>query len=428
MASTSGAVRHSLSAVARRPAAWPWWLQVLALYAATRLWSTAVFLLAAAAQPESYWAPAQPGYADFVGLFWDASWYRSIAENGYPGELPRDAAGGVQQNAWAFYPLFPLLVRGLMAFGGSWAVLAPAASLVFGAAAALVLDRLVQGRVDAAWATGERRLALGSGERRLALSPGERRLALGTVLLVGLHPAAPVLQAGYAEALALLLVALVLWLLVRRSYVAAASVVLALGFTRPVALPMAAVVAVHLAARWREARVGRDVLPRTDVARILGLGFAAVVAGTAWPVIAGWVTGVPDAYVRTQAAWRGTFSSYPLIPWVQMAEYLMGPAGFVVLVLVTVAAFALALSPPAAVAGVEVQAWGVAYLAYLLLVAFPQTSLIRFLVLAFPLALALVALARGRRGLLALAVAGALSQLVWVVWLWQLTTPTAWPP
>ena len=44
----------------------------------------------------------------------DGSWYRNVAENGYPAELPRGEDGLVQQNAWAFFPLFPMLARGLM--------------------------------------------------------------------------------------------------------------------------------------------------------------------------------------------------------------------------------------------------------------------------------------------------------------------------
>lgn len=385
---------------------------MIVVYGATRLWSTAVFLLAAAGQPVSYWAQAAPDYPTFVGLFWDGSWYRTIAEQGYPATLPRGPDGTVQQSAWAFFPLFPLLVRGLMAVtGGSWAVLAPASALVLGWGAALVLDRLVQRQAEAR-------------QGRVAA----RRLALGTVLIVGTFPAAPALQVAYSESLALLLVVLALWFLVRRSYVAAVPVVLALGFTRAVALPMAAVVAVHLVLRWRDHRAGRERLGTGEAVQIFGLALAAGVAGVAWPAVVGWVTGVPDAYVLTQSAWRGTFSSAPVVPWVQMSQYLLGAAGPVVLVLAVVVVGGLALSRGAGAAGPEVQAWGVAYLGYLLLVAFPQSSLFRFLLLAFPLALATAGIARTRGRLLAVAGILAAGQLGWVVWLWQLTAPTSWPP
>lgn len=391
---------------------WPWWLQVVAVHGATRVWSTVVLLVAAAGQPDSYWGPGPPDYAVFTGLFWDASWYREIAVEGYPVTLPRDADGTVQQNAWAFFPLFPWLARSAMAVtGGTWEVVAPALALLLGFGAALVLDRLVQHGVDAR-----------------AGRPQGRRVALGTVLLVGLAPAGPVLQVAYSESTALLLVCTVLLLLVRRRYLWAVPAVLALGLARAVALPLAVVVLVHLVSRARAHRAGRDRLGRGEVVRIVSLGAASALAGVAWPAVAGVVTGVPDAYVRTQAAWRGTFSSAPLVPWFEMAEYLFGSTGGAVLAAVVAVTGALALSRAAAAAGQEVRAWGVAYLGYLLLVAFPQTSLIRFLLLAFPLATAAVVLARRRGTLVALVGASALCQLGWTLWLWQVTTATAWPP
>jgi hypothetical protein len=419
--STTGSTRSVAAGPAarpilRRPTAWPWWLQVLAVYGLTRLWSTAVLLAAAAGQPESYWGPAQPDYGTFAGLFWDGSWYRSIAEDGYPATLPVDPDGVVQQSAWAFFPLFPMLVRALMAAtGGPWTVVAPTAALLLGAGAALVLDRLVQSQVA-------KRSGVGADV------PGGRRIALVTVLLVGLYPAAPVLQVAYSESLALLLIALTLLLLVQRRYLWAVPAVLAVGFTRAVALPLAVVVVVHLVLRWRDHRANRDALSGAAVARIGALAVAAGTAGVAWPVVVGAVTGVPDAYVQIQAAWRGTFSSAPVVPWFEMAEYLMGRAGLLVLVLAVVAVIGLACSREAGAAGPEVQAWGIAYLAYLLLVAFPQSSMIRFLLLAFPLGVATTMLARTAWRLAAVAGIFAALQVAWVIWLWQLVEPTAWPP
>ncbi len=394
-----------------RPGRWPWWAQVLGVYAATRAWSTLVLLTARAGQPDSYWGPGPPGYWNFVGLFWDASWYRAIAENGYPGTLPVDAGGVVQQNSWAFFPLFPTLVRVLMTVtGGSWAVLAPTTALLAGAGAVLVIDRLVHSQASA----------------RGVAAP--RALALGTVLLVGLFPSAPVLQVAYTESLSLLLIALVLWSLVRRSYGLASVALLALGLARAVALPMALVVLVHLVVRLRSHREGTETFTRGDVARVAGTGLVAVAAGTAWPLVAGVVTGVPDAYLRTQAAWRGSFSSAPFVPWLEMARYLLGPSGVVVLLVLVFATFALGLSRPARAAGPEVQAWGLAYPAWLLAAVFPQTSTFRFLLLAFPLGMATVGLVRRRWWLVAVALAFAAGQVVWVISLWQLTTPTGWPP
>lgn len=393
------------------PAAWPWWVQALAIFALTRVWSTAVLVWAARGQPESVWAGAAPGYWTFVGRFWDAAWYQAIAENGYPASLPTGAGGEVLQNSWAFFPLFPLLGRLLVTITGApWEVVAPVTATLLAAGAVVVVAHLVEGQARA------------RGYARA------RSLALGTVLLIGIFPSGVVLQVAYTESLSLLLIALSLWLLVRRSYGWTALAVLALGLTRAVALPMAAVVAVHLVSRWRAHRSGRDVLSRRDAAAIGALGACAVLAGVAWPLVSGLVTGQLDAYVRTQAAWRGSFSSAPVVPWIQMAQYVFGPTGIVVLLVVVVVVVALGASRAAGLAGPEVRAWGLAYPAWLLLAVFPQSSVLRFLLLAFPLGMATIGLAPSRFRVALVVAASAAGQYVWVVWLWQITTPTAWPP
>ena len=67
------------------------------------------------------WLPIQnsqppiPGFVPKSGweLFshWDGGWYTKIATLGY------SYANDGQQHSVAFYPLFPLLIRGLMALG-----------------------------------------------------------------------------------------------------------------------------------------------------------------------------------------------------------------------------------------------------------------------------------------------------------------------
>jgi hypothetical protein len=386
-------------------------VQVLGLFALTRVWTTAVLLSAAARQPASYWADAAPSYWVFVGRFWDAAWYETIAEQGYPAVLPTGADGAVLQNAWAFFPLFPFLVRLLvLVTGGPWEVVAPVTATLLAAGAVVLIAELVE------------------SQARARGYPTPRSLALGTVLLVGVFPSSVALQLAYTESLSLLLIALTLSLLVRRRYAGAALAVLALGFSRAVALPMVVVVGVHLIARWRAHRAGRETLTRADVVRLAALGVAAAAAGVAWPTICGLVTGSADAYVRTQAAWRGSFSSAPVVPWFEMASYLFGPPGFVAVAVVVAVVVAIGSSRAAGVAGPELRAWGLAYPAWLLLVAFPQTSVFRFLLLAFPLGTATIALAPTRFRVGLIAVLFAAGQAVWVLWLWQITTPTAWPP
>ena len=62
---------------------------MLAVYAGARLATTVVFLWVASTQGENAWTGPHPGYFPYVGFLFDGSWYRHIAENGYPSELPR---------------------------------------------------------------------------------------------------------------------------------------------------------------------------------------------------------------------------------------------------------------------------------------------------------------------------------------------------
>jgi hypothetical protein len=105
---------------------------------------------------------------------WDSVWYLRIADSGYEGDSSRAA----------FFPLYPLLVRGLgMALGGSHGALLVAAYLISLAAflgALALLHRLTE-------------LELG------------RRLARPTLLLLAVFPAAVYFGAPYSESLFLLL-------------------------------------------------------------------------------------------------------------------------------------------------------------------------------------------------------------------------------
>jgi len=408
-----------------RPTRWRWWVQVLAVYAVARVVSAVILLIVAQAQVANVWTPAAPSYLEYTGLMWDASWYRQIAEHGYPAQLPIGADGLVQQNVWAFYPLFPVLVRGVMAVTGApWQVAGPLLALVAGAGAMVVIHRAVE---------------VGA-PRAVRARPG---LALATVTLVAFFPTAVVLQIAYTESLALLLVASALLLIVRRRYLLAVPVVLALGFTRAVALPMALVVVVHAVARWRASRrsadppdptVGSwDDLTRRDAVGLGGLLAAAAVSGVAWQVVCGAVTGVPDGYLQTQAAWRARPDVVPVIPWVDTSRWLLGGWGPAALVAVLAGVVALLLCAPARRLGPELRAWPAAYLAYLVGVAEPGTSLGRFLLLAFPFAAVTASMVRsdaGRRRAWAVSIVVlmVLCQVGWVWALWRLTPPSGWPP
>ncbi|QDW63927.1 hypothetical protein [Oerskovia sp. KBS0722] len=444
------------------PARWPWWVRVLAVYLAARVVTAVILLVVSRWQEANLWTDAAPSYSAWTGRMWDASWYQQIAEGGYPAELPVGTDGAVQQNVWAFYPLFPFLVRAVQQVTGlGWDVVAPTISLLCGAGAMLVIHRLVER----------------AGHRAVARRPG---LPLATVALVSVFPSSVVLQVAYTEALALLLVASALYLLWARRYEWAALVIVLLGFTRAVALPLALVVAWHAVVRyqeWRQARPAvsaaaqgdppegpqrsgrpgvtsprgpvqgtvptgevpagaaalagvRDPIsfPWRDAARIVVLLVVAVLSGLLWQLVCGIVTGRSDAYFLTQGAWRGTGPVVPFMPWLDVSHALFGGAGPWVLAAVLAGVAALGLSPVARRLGPELQAWPLAYLGYLVAVIEPWTSIVRFLLLAFPLGAVTLGWTRSRWWFWGCLAAGVAGQAWWVWALWRLTPPSGWPP
>ncbi|WP_156374178.1 hypothetical protein [Cellulomonas sp. Leaf334] len=393
----------------------PWWVQVLLVYAAARLYTTAVFLWVASIQEQNPWTPEHPGYFPYVGFMFDGSWYKNVAENGYPAELPVDANGLVQQNAWAFFPLFPMLARGLMVVTrGPWEVVAPLLALVLGAGAVLAIHRTV----------------VRGAPRAVAARPG---LPLAAVALVSVFPTAAVLQVAYTEALALLLVASALLLLLRRDYGWMALVVLALGFTRAVALPMAVVVVVHAAVRWWSSRRGSDTWTWRTGTGLAGLALLAGASGLLWPAICGWVTGVPDGYLQTQEAWRGVREVAPFGGWSYVPEFWFGERALLVVGLSFALVIATLVVPAAWRLGNELHTWAAAYLVYIAAVVEPGSSLARFLLLAFPLAAVTAGVVTrppvARRWWFGAVVVLMLSlQVLWVRQMWHANPVADWPP
>lgn len=384
------------------------------VYLAARAVSAVVLVTVARTQAANLWTGAAPSYADWTGLMWDASWYSQIAEQGYPAELPLGTDGAVVQNAWAFFPLFPALARAGMAVTGlEWRIVAPTLALLAGIAGALVVHRVMATVV--------------AQHPRAVPTRSARWLPLATVAVLATAPSAPVLQVAYTESLALLLLATALWCLLERWYGWAIPVVLALGLTRAVALPFAAVVVAHGLVRLRDRD---DDFPVRERIAVVGLAGVAAVAGVLWPIIVGLRTGEPDAYTRTQAAWRGRRAVVPVLPWFDVARWLGGGGWLLLLGAVLVlGVLAVAVTRPF---GVELTTWTGGYLLYLLGAIEPGTSLARFLLLAFPVAAGVAGLAlRARHRLLGLAVLvvlGVAGQIAWVALIWRLVPPSGWPP
>jgi hypothetical protein len=299
-------------------------------------------------------SPAAPDYW-VVAANWDGRWYGAIATYGYPDHLPMDAGGHVLQNAYAFPPLYPMLARLVMMVTGlDFIVAAPIVSLACAAGALWVVYRLV------------------------ADTAGRRAGAL-TVVLLCTFMSAPVFQISYSEGLTILLVAGALWLLTRRHYAAVAAVLVLLSLTRMVAPAVALVVLAHGWARYRN-RSEDGGFPLRDRLWVIGVsGFGVLVAG-AWPLIAGLITGRPNAYLESMAAWTPDGSqrvAWPAIFWHQ--------TGVMGLLMIVMACFWLVRRAGARMWSIEIRRWAWAYPLFVLVATGLGASSMRHAVLAFPL-------------------------------------------
>ena len=340
---------------------------------------------------------ASPASPDFwvVATNWDGRWYGAIATYGYPDQLPIGSSGHVLQNAYAFPPLYPMLVRFLMsATGLDFTMAGPIVSFVCGAAAMVLVFRLV------------------------AETAGRRAGAL-TVVMLCTYMSAPVFQISYSESLTLLLVCSALWLLSRRRYALVALVLLLLALTRPVGLAVTLVVLVHGLMRYRNRSEEAFVL--RDRVWVLGVaGFGALLAGL-WPLCVALMTGMPNAYLDSMAAWSQDRSSRALTAWLSLAWRQAGVLGLLPLLLGVMACIWLVRRGGAQEWSVEVRAWAWAYPLFLFFATVPATSSIRHGVLAFPLLWPFVertSKGRDRKMQLAfaltLAAVGMVAQWVWI--------------
>ena len=309
-----------------------------------------------------------PTAVDLLPL-WDSKWYERIARHGYPVPLSLDPqTGRFTYSAWAFYPLFPLLMRGLDAIGVPFIAGALVLNVVLSTLAAVLI-----------WAT------LHQGTHADP-QPQRARLALVAACLWSFYPATPVMLKPYTEALAMVLIAASLWALLRRRYLLVALLSVPLGFTRGVAPALGLAALVHLVVRWREdRRAGLDPLRGARVAAVVMLVMTGL-SGVAWPLVAGWVSGIPSAFFEVQAAWGMQPSAGPFTLWLQWAWDSKGVLGVIVIVGLVATYISLIAGRHGRWIPVEVRAWAIAYPIYLFAVVRPITSMWRFLLLDFPLA------------------------------------------
>lgn len=405
---------RSAARSATRLETFPWWLKVLAIFVASRVVTTVILLVVASLQRASDRTGDHPGLTEFSSI-WDGQWYWTINLSGYPDEIPRNDDGSAKENAWAFLPAFPYLLRLFTVLGIPFPVIAPIVAVVFAGAAALVFFRLMS----------------------RFLPPGS---ALFATTLFCVAPLSTILQVSYAESMHLFLLFLALLLLVDRRYVLLVPVVLVMSLTRPSGLAFALALLLHLIHRF--VTRARDPFPWRERLQAVGVGLFSAFMGIAWLLIAWAVTGDVRAYTDTEFAWRRGFGVeghlIPFAPWVQAGEFWFGrwfgvdgmPAVALaaVAVVTLVGAFAaFLLSPWARRLGPDLRYWLAAYAVYLLAVFFPQSSVFRLLV---PLAPALGALAvpTSRVWRVTLLVLGVVGQVIWTYGVWRADVYDWTPP
>lgn len=342
-----------------------WWIKVSLIFLLGRAISTAMLLVLASQQAENAWTGAQPSLWDFSSM-WDGRWYNIIAEVGYPTQLPVTEDGHIAENAWAFMPVYPALVRGVMVITGlPWNIAAIIITVVCAYVATLVFYKLLTRFVPA-------------------------QQALFAVLLFSVAPVSPLFQLAYAESMQLMLIVIALYLLVRRKYAWMIPVVLVLSVTRPGSLAIALTLVLH----WIYRAVQKARFPLKEKVLVAAVALIAAFSGVVWLFIAGAVTGMPTAYLETELAWRSAYIGYqelvPFTPWIFAAQWWTTNfgypevAGYVLLAALVIGFVIFLFTPAMKRLGVDIRFWLISYALYLLAVFFPQSSTFRLLAPLFP--------------------------------------------
>ena len=383
----------------------PWWLKVVVIWLASRLVTTSLVLVLASVQGPNAWTTAKPGYTAFATM-WDGLWYNIVGVGGYPSVLPVTADGHIGENAWAFMPGYPAVVRVLMLLTGApWAPVAVFVSVACSLGTALLFFRLMR-RVQ------------------------PQSTALFSVVLFCVAPLSPLLQFGYAESMHLLLLTLALLLVLERRYLVLVPVIAVMALTRPSGLAFALFLALHVGYRWYSR--ARDPFPVPEAVTASAVAVFSGVMGLAWPGIAWLVTGSVTAYTDTELAWRSAYIGYrelvPFAAWFQSGVWWLGQPLGVIAVLALIVAFTLVMFSSAVKSlGVDLRLWVASYALYLLAVFFPQSSVFRLLMPMFPL---LGALARPRNAVYRVVVTLGLicAQWGWLLLCWGVDGADWTPP
>lgn len=388
-----------------------WWAKVIVIFAASRVVTTMIMVAFANLQGTTYWEGPKPDYFAFAG-FWDSEWYRTVSLAGYPAQLPIGGDGHVTQNAWAFLPGYPAVVRGFLVIGIPFEYASVIVSLIFALGTALLFYKLMA---------------------RVLPNGG----ALFAVVLFCTAPLSPILQVGYAESMQLFFLFLALLLFQDRRYYLMIPVIGIAALTRPSGLAFAVMLLLHLVFRF-VARA-RDPFPWRERIAVIVVGLSSALLGVVWPLVAWISTGVPSAYTDTELAWRVGYVGYqdllPFGSWVQGSQWWLNwihfPAadivGPIVLVIVVALFAVLLFTPPLRRLGVELRLWVVGYAVYLLAVFFPQSSTFRLFMPFAPL-LGALAIPRSPVYRVAMVALGIVGQVGWMAICWYVINPDWSPP
>ncbi|MGW4029023.1 glycosyltransferase family 39 protein [Streptomyces sp. NPDC004838] len=206
----------------------------------------------------------------------DSFWFLKIAESGYTETCPSIQG---EMCRYAFFPLYPELIRGVSA-------VFPVSPSMAGWIIALVSSLV------AAW-----------GIYAVVEVIAGRRTAIVTAVLWGIVPHAVVQSMTYTESLFTALAAWALYAVLTKRWLTATALAVFAGLTRP---PGAAVVAaVVLCALWALLRPGPD--GERPVGRLLT---AVLVSPLGWFAWFGWVgyrAGRWDGYFQVQDRWGSSF-------------------------------------------------------------------------------------------------------------------------
>jgi hypothetical protein len=388
----------------------PWWARVSLIYVAARIVSTVILLAIAAGQGANPWTGAHPGYFDFATI-WDGHWYFIVAMTGYPEQLPLTAEGHIGENAWAFMPVYPFVVRGLMVVTTlPWPVVSVAVSLIAGLGAALVFFKLMLRVLN------------------------DSRTAMFSVVLFCVAPVSALFQLSYAESLHSFLLVLGLYLVVERRYGRLVPVIAVMALTRPSGLAFALFLGLHVIVRFATRRT--EPFPWRERIAVSVIAVFSAIMGLLWPAIAALVTGELTAYTDTELAWRSAYIGYqhlvPFAPWFQSANWWLNsqsgfPVGGLVVALLLVAFGLSLLLGPVRRLGADLRLWVLSYALYLFAVFFPQSSTFRLLMPMFPL---LGAVAQPRSTIYRVAMVGVFiaAQAGWLLLCWGVDGADWTPP